>query len=735
MPVIGFQGFTAGSPVALLADQGAVSAGNSVARWGGSLGQIGIEVQTAGTNVAPAAVRLTAVDPVGFTLSSPPTGTAFDPAFHEITYIWTVRDAPLAAFTAPQNMVAGWNDPNTAYGADVAFSFPDPGTYTIDLWCIDRLGTTAIAETTLTVSDPDAVYPGTQTLCLAQDGDFAGKPSGALEFTSATALNAGITSLSSPARILFKRGEDTTLEISSNENLQYIGAWGAGAPPIVRPPTRGRLSRPRLMQQYTVTDITFLGGWDAATETGSPSDNAFFTRDNPASCWFHYHRCRFSGFEIFEPTPGLGAPAGSGVFFTNTVVENWRDYAVFCNSVTQQTFFAIVGCRLSQNVDALNGGTKNGLYNNHGPIRVSNLTNIYIAQTDLFSRTGWSPLTTDTADQPCIRLNSSPKAPGNSAIIERVVCEGGFFQIALEGANVSTEERDANYVLDKVLCISTSKSIQRFLGNRFGGATIRNMLAILPDVPEYHGNSWVGGILLSPDISEPFHQANLDSPVSVHNCSIINLRGSANDDGDVWPVVSSNGNFVNETVENNIAHAPNIDTPVNGDAPLDMAAALVGVTPRYKGVRFNFDHEEGTLGADVQTGASFTLPYPNGTDQSYWQAIEATDRLHMIRNIDDPLLADEGDFTVAFGASDITITNTSGRIWQAGANWRLRLDRKSLIPPMNTDFANPAILPLPRPQPGSPAIGSGDLGLSAYDDFLGQPRPQTGDTRGALLPE
>ena len=152
MPVIGFQGFTAGSSVALSVDQGADSAQNSVTNWGGSLGSISIESRMATSAVAPAAVWLTATDASGFTLGTAPAGASYDPAFHEITYVWTVRGAPLTPLSAPENMVSGWNDPNTAYGAEVAFAFPDPGTYTIDLWCVDRNGVTATAETSVTAN-------------------------------------------------------------------------------------------------------------------------------------------------------------------------------------------------------------------------------------------------------------------------------------------------------------------------------------------------------------------------------------------------------------------------------------------------------------------------------------------------------------------------------------------------------------------------------------------------------
>jgi hypothetical protein len=42
-------------------------------------------------------------------------------------------------------------------------------------------------------------------------------------------------------------------------------------------------------------------------------------------------------------------------------------------------------------------------------------------------------------------------------------------------------------------------------------------------------------------------------------------------------------------------------------------------------------------------------------------------------------------------------------------------------------------IPLARPTTGSAAIDTGDTGLAAYDDFLGDVRPGTGNEKGALL--
>ena len=463
----------------------------------------------------------------------------------------------------------------------------------------------------------------------------------------------------------------------------------------------------------------------------SLSSGAQITSFGSNTCLYHWRNIEVTGYEKWNADPSTMASGdGSRMLIANCVVTNWKDYGFFVHQSDLDKYLNFIGVRAQQNVDALHGNPalgKVGLYNDHGPFRVDRIRNFSMSQCDVFSRNGWSGITPGNADQPCLRLNSKPTGPENKAIVDRCVMEGGWRVIAIEGQNPIEAEYPGNYLIDKALLIASSKTVQNFVFCEFGGTTVRNTIGILPNVPEYHtSNSWAGGIRLS--YNNGADAANTDTPVQIYNNTFVNLRNAANDDGDTWVVADMASAFNNLTEENNIAYAPNIDTPVDADGQTDIAATLPGVTPRNKGIRSGFGFETGTLGSDVANGGSFTLTYPAGTDQAYWTGLSDTG--HIINGV-GTWYADLAEFSVAFNTSDITITNTSGEIWENGRNWRLKLDRSSQIPAMDTTFATPSTVPMPR----SSAVGSGDLGLSAYDDFLGQPRPQTGDTRGALLPE
>lgn len=735
MSTFTFKEFTIGSAVAFAAAQGPLSESASVPNWGqGATGSVDILTVAPASMAAPAGVWFEATNLGNFNVGiAPAQGEIYDPSFHEITYIWTVRGKPLPAFTAPENMVTGWNDPNLAYGKKVCFLFNDPGTYTVDLWAVDTTGATAIQEETITVLDPDDVYAGTDTICFSLNGGWAEEKPGCLRITSVHALQNALDAANAPPRVLFKRGQTVSdVDLFLDDGLLgYVGAWGTGSNPVIRPAYDKHAIQfwnSAAMVEFTVTDIDFRGGWDAATETGLKDRSPFSFFTSPTDCQYTIANCTFDGFTALWL--GTGFNHSAKMVFANNVITNWQDYGIFVhNAFDDTTRFAVIGCRIMQNVAALNGGAKNGLYNNHGPLRIADMADCYFAINDFFSRNGWSGLGPDLADQPCLRFNHLATV-NRSCSMDRCVCEGGFRTLAFEGQNNNTVETPSNIVLDKVLMIGTAKTVQAFIVTEFGGTTVRNTIGIMPDVPHYHGLSWKGGVLYQMNQQTAINQA---TPMAIYGSTFFSMRSASNDPGHTWPVELDSNIFDTVTVENNVLHAPDMDTAVTPDLPLTLAGTIPGVTPRYGGVLFNFDHESGTLSGNVSNGNSFTLDYPSGTNLAYWQTIEATDTAHMI-SVGEFYYAARGDFTVTFQSSNIRITNTSGVTWPAGQAWNLRLDRKSMLPGLDASYASPsAALQVPVVQTGSAGYRTADLGYQAYDDFYGTVRTSP-KSAGAIEP-
>ena len=749
-----FQGFTTGSQVALSAAQGGNSAANSVSTWGqGSLAELDILVTNAPVVTAPAAVWLEAIGLSGFGVpAGPGPGEVYDPSFHEITFIWTVQGAPLAPYAAPQNMVSGWNNPNVTYGKRAAFCFPDPGTYTIDLWAVDASGTTGTARATIVVASADSLYPGNRTIAFAGDGNFSGAPSGAQQVNTLSALDSAVHAASVPTRVLFKRGE-TVLNVdlisrvsgASTGRLDHIGAWGTGAAPVLRPKPFDtgnmiiwRSSGPET--QITIEGVKVEGYWNPETETGSLGGGSpFYWRDKTASAKILLHDVEITNCDS-QQLSANSAPCD--VMVADCNFRNWQQYGCFCDR-NELGKFAFIGSRFTQSPDALNGGPKKAMSNNHGPIRITRCRWIVGDVCDMFSNDGWS----GSYDcQPCLRVGTHQTL--NTDILMhwgRSVMENGYQIINLEGENSSSEDNPGNFIFDRLLLIGTARQRAKMISCHKGGATFRNMLLFQPDVPGYSSgaNEFFDFTANNPT------GTNNSEPVRVYNVTAISLQSAANENGGPMDLVGGTGTFSDITIENNVVHVPNSSSPVTGSAPIDTTGALAGVTPRYKGVQYNYEHVTGSLGSSLPNGGTITVPYSsllirdhNGdgpgtvTNQAYWQAIEATDTLHMFSLNGDVQHAANGDFTVSFGASSVTITNTSGSSWSGGTNWWLALDRTSLLDselPLQTQFANPATVPAGTPLAGSPADGGAGLGMRAHRDFHEAVRPDPA-SQGAIEP-
>lgn len=754
MPRFSFTGFDTGEPVSLSVTQSGVTRTGAVSAWGTDVAGISISTRTAPVVTNPAGIWLEAVNPTGFGVTDPQI-EGYTPHHHEVIYIWTVRGSPLSPFTAPVNLAPGWNDPNTAYGPKVAFVFPEPGDYTIDLWCVSLVnGATATAEWSVSVEDADLVYAGTKTICFSDDPaeTWSEEVPGAIRAHNFGDVESLLGSAATPPRLLIRRGLDTNafasrLDLRNGDLLGHVGTWGTGAKPILRMEDTVLFNFKGLTNtQITFADLEFRGDWDAASETGA-SAGPIQWKTNTAESFHLVWNCDFDGYDTFDPTTQAGFESPS--IIANCRVGNYRNFG-FLSGGDGNSHLAFVGCDVASNPDAMHGGPKTGaMNNNHGPVRLSDTINAYIGQSSFFSRSGWSGMAEGLADQPCLRLSAGGQR-GFFRNLDRVSCEGGNTPIVIQGANSSRVENPGTYLFDKVLILASAKSTGSFIIPQMGGFTGRNIYGVMFDGPRAHSVRWNSAIEFSAD--NPAAD-NGQAPMRLYDSTFVSLISPANtqDNYKGWSDLADVApDFVDVTLENNVIHAPFMDAPeldttvVTAWDPIDLSTPMPGVTPRFKGLRYNYLPQSGTLASEVAEGQSFVVPYSAITSdteisrgsavttQAYWQTHESTDLRHILA-LGKTWHAHRGQFAVAFEAGGVRITNTSGSVWEAGKKWTLRLDRSSRLPSMDTTYASPATVPLPRPLAGSAAIDGGDAGLSGYDDFLGAVRPATGNERGAFL--
>ena len=179
--------------------------------------------RTSGT--APLSVSFVA----GFSASD-----ATNTDFHDLYYLWDYGD------TGSGTWGTNGKSRNADSGAIGAHVFESAGTHTVTLTVIDPLtGSTLDTDTfSITVTDADTTYSGTNTICVnnVDDTDFTAKPTGALEVNSDDLEAVMDTYFLTDKRVLFKRGGSwsySTGDIvnSSARTRATIGAYGTGTNP------------------------------------------------------------------------------------------------------------------------------------------------------------------------------------------------------------------------------------------------------------------------------------------------------------------------------------------------------------------------------------------------------------------------------------------------------------------------------------------------------------------------
>ena len=252
---------------------------------GGSLSSsspITIDLQTS---------RISGVAPLSvFFDASGTTCTGIARPFHHLGYTWNFDDA---GSLLP-----------TANGPLAAHVFDAPGTYDVAVTVVDENGDTTNDTVTVTVTDPDTVFAGTDTICFSNSGTFTGAPSGCTQVTTSS-FDTALTYAGNGKRLLFARGDTFTSVSPGTVNITTgpasFGAFGTGT----SPDERGIFTNNPVIScqrgsdfetafawygtDIRVCDLTFVEG-DTEAQTCSALNTVGRCVDTLV------HRCKTSGF-------------------------------------------------------------------------------------------------------------------------------------------------------------------------------------------------------------------------------------------------------------------------------------------------------------------------------------------------------------------------------------------------------------------------------------------------------
>ena len=154
-----------------------------------------------------------------------------DDAFHALSYVWDFGDPTSGSWA-----LSG-KSKNAESGPVAAHIYETPGVYTATLTARDETGIVGQREFSITVNDPEAVYAGTNTICISDNADFNGCPAGAGQVTTTDILDME-ERVAAGRRVLLRRGASWTTDGAAYyreiSGPVTIGAYGACSSPDER---------------------------------------------------------------------------------------------------------------------------------------------------------------------------------------------------------------------------------------------------------------------------------------------------------------------------------------------------------------------------------------------------------------------------------------------------------------------------------------------------------------------
>ena len=195
--------------------------------------------------------RINGVAPLSiFFDASCTTANATAYPFHELEFQWDFGDrtngnlnlSPPVGGTSTWNTGsnAGGNSRNAATGPEAAHVYETPGTYAVTLTATDGTQQVSNSCAQIVVQDPDIIFAGTNTICVAATSlPVAGSDGCPVGANTAQQPNFA-TAISSYAktgkRVLFKHDDtftETASAIIASTGPGTIGMYGSGAKPII----------------------------------------------------------------------------------------------------------------------------------------------------------------------------------------------------------------------------------------------------------------------------------------------------------------------------------------------------------------------------------------------------------------------------------------------------------------------------------------------------------------------
>lgn len=505
--------------------------------------------------LAASASRLSGVAPLGVTFNATETtSTTTSKPFHDLDYKWRFGDSGAGTWSGGARP---GSSKNIAYGPVTGHVYETPGTYTVTVTVHD--GEDTQEETfEITVTDPDTVFSGENTVCISNDTDHTGAPAGALTVDTTSDFDASLaTYLATGKRVLFKRGDTFTSSAAgsiASAGAMTVGAYGTGNDPIVNGTNiTGIISITNTaVNDLRVMDLDIRG--NGATDTGAGLRLAAVAVDNVTVL-----RC-----SITEIGEGMSVTSGGGFhysIFQENAVSNYYESggnAFFGRAIDSaflgNDFGPVATGSSGEHVLRLQRGQRTALQHN-------TLTKANTAKHALTIR--GSPHVTDDDDTYYVLVSDN-----------KLVGELEDWLVHIKPSADNVDERDRDILFERNWLVVEGTTTDRMIVTSGIRVTVRNNVAVL--------GTAAGAVFIEVSYSNEAGLPTPDDTVIVGN-SVYGAATSGTKD-----VVVIDTEPTNVTVYNNVAYSPGSDAgdmiDGTGASGLDAGnnstdAQIVGTAP------------------------------------------------------------------------------------------------------------------------------------------------------------
>lgn len=552
---------------------------------------------------APCAVVFSATDTVD---------TATTNEFRNCLFIWDYGDDTGEFWEYGAR--PGTQSKNSSQGAIGGHVYMNPGEYTITLHVLDSYGNYNRVTQNITVTDPDTVFSGTDTICFSNTDDFTGAPAGCVEVITDSYDTAWgyLSNLASGKRLLFKR--DHTFTVSgvraSYRGLKniHLGDFGSGEKPSIVYGGSGagnyifscNDNDETPMDNISIYNLSVLNPDEYTARIGFGGNRISAVANNIHP--FGRFSCLYCDFD--KITPG-GASSYGNAFVGCTAINN--NMGVYSNGLNQ--FF---GSNLVMSMFV--GNHYDNQYSGEHVVRIQGGGSLYIDSNDFLNPSdtkhcfalrgsvvavGTSP-TYDTWEADTTYSSSSATVVMPTADLTRL-----FKRITLSGTTGATEpdwsgavnigdEVTDNTVMWRLVSIRTDTSKPFFYITRY--ANIRNNRFELPDLPTNETYKCTLMVQMAPGsptlfnepIEDVLFEGNYIGPnrvPGVGSSYIMSLHGKR---------ITCRNNIINGTADGAIQTCISVSGDVLGGSPASDDVLIVNNSYYSEHIRVSFLSGSGT---------------------------------------------------------------------------------------------------------------------------------------------